>query len=169
MFAKQEVRKDRVTAFAYNLPAGSSSFSYKALVVTPGEFALPPTKAFAQAQPELLGLSGGGKWGSQDVAWTNIDVARTGKLFLFRDFILLLEIINFIFFLQLAFVSVILFCCSMAARSPSCCLQRRRRRHAALRSKIRSTWRRRVACRRAPLSPSCSRCSSSPHSPCLVS
>lgn len=57
-----QVRKDRVTAFAYSLPAGTASFTYKvylhrqrsiptfieplykALVVTPGEFALPPTK-----------------------------------------------------------------------------------------------------------------------------
>jgi len=73
----KEVRKDRVTAFAYNLRAGTSSFSYTALVVTPGKFALPPTKAYAQEQPELLGLSAGGVWGSSESAWDAVVVGKS--------------------------------------------------------------------------------------------
>ena len=53
------------------------STTSQALVVTPGQFTLPPTKAYAQGQPELLGLSAGGKWGSQDPAWAGVVVGRT--------------------------------------------------------------------------------------------
>lgn len=74
------MRKDRVEAFAYSLSAGTHTFTYKALVVTPGRFAMPPTKAYAVDQPELLGLSGGGHWGSSDPAWASIDVSRTAKV-----------------------------------------------------------------------------------------
>lgn len=35
---------------------------YQALIVTPGVFKLPPAKAFVLAQPELMGLSAGGKF-----------------------------------------------------------------------------------------------------------
>jgi hypothetical protein len=44
----------------YNRPAGTSIVSFKATAATPGTFALPPVKAYAVAQPEVMGLSAAG-------------------------------------------------------------------------------------------------------------
>lgn len=75
-FQNTEVRKDRVQALAYQLPAGTHTLTYTALVVTPGQFSLPPAKAFVQAQPELLGLSAGGLFGAADPAWSKVVAGR---------------------------------------------------------------------------------------------
>jgi len=70
-FDYKEVRKDRVTAYARRLNAGTYSFSYKSLIVTPGVFILPPTKAYLLGQPELMGLSIAGHFDSagKSVSW----------------------------------------------------------------------------------------------------
>ncbi|GJP83852.1 hypothetical protein CLOP_g13954 [Closterium sp. NIES-67] len=44
------------------LPAGTHTVTYHAMAVTSGVFALPPAKAFLQEQPEVLGLSAGGRF-----------------------------------------------------------------------------------------------------------
>ncbi|KAI8474284.1 MAG: hypothetical protein J3K34DRAFT_456831 [Monoraphidium minutum] len=46
----------------YTLPAGTASISFKAAAATPGTFALPPVKAYAVAQPEVMGLSAAGSF-----------------------------------------------------------------------------------------------------------
>lgn len=59
-FPSRQVRKNEVSAYSPLLTAGTHSFLYTALVVTPGTFVLPPAKVSAALQPELMGLSGGG-------------------------------------------------------------------------------------------------------------
>jgi len=79
-FQTVEVRKDRVQALAYQLPAGTHTLTYTALVVTPGLFSLPPAKAYAVAQPELLGLSAGGVFGAADPAWSKVIAGRQAQV-----------------------------------------------------------------------------------------
>jgi len=59
-FGPRQTLPDRIIWGANNLPAGTHTVSYTALAVTPGVFLHPPSKASVLAQPELLGLSGGG-------------------------------------------------------------------------------------------------------------
>lgn len=59
-FGPRSTLADRVKWTANFLPAGTHTLTYEALAVTPGVFLHPPTKANVAAQPELLGLSGGG-------------------------------------------------------------------------------------------------------------
>jgi hypothetical protein len=59
-FGRASVRSDGVGWFAPWLPAGTHSVSYSALANTRGEFVLPPAKAWAELQPELMGLSPAG-------------------------------------------------------------------------------------------------------------
>ncbi|KIY93105.1 hypothetical protein MNEG_14857 [Monoraphidium neglectum] len=42
--------------------AGTHSIKFKAIAATPGTFVLPPVKAYVQKQPEIMGLSPGGKF-----------------------------------------------------------------------------------------------------------
>ncbi|KAI8474281.1 MAG: hypothetical protein J3K34DRAFT_375003 [Monoraphidium minutum] len=57
-----QVTKSLVRVDYYNLPAGTASVSFKAAAATPGTFALPPVKAYAVAQPEVMGLSAAGSF-----------------------------------------------------------------------------------------------------------
>jgi len=61
-FSQKEFLVDRVVFHGQNIWAGTHSVSYNALVNTDGEFVLPPAKAFDTFQPELMGLSAGGKF-----------------------------------------------------------------------------------------------------------
>jgi hypothetical protein len=47
--------------FGY-LGAGTVNIKFKAIAATPGEFVLPPVKAYAVQQPELMGLSAAGNF-----------------------------------------------------------------------------------------------------------
>lgn len=57
---ERETYKDRVEFYAPRLYAGSHTLEYVALAATRGKFVLPPAKASATLQPELMGLSAGG-------------------------------------------------------------------------------------------------------------
>lgn len=59
-FGPQDTYPDRVEWNAPFLSAGTHTLDYVALAVTHGTFLHPPTKAHVEAQPELMGLSGGG-------------------------------------------------------------------------------------------------------------
>jgi len=59
-FGPAVVYPDRVTWQATSLRHGTYSVSYTAVAVTTGTFLHPPTKVIAVAQPEVMGLSGGG-------------------------------------------------------------------------------------------------------------
>ncbi len=49
--------------FSYSfMAAGTHTVKFKAIAATPGSFVLPPVKAFVAKQPELMGLSPGGKF-----------------------------------------------------------------------------------------------------------
>ena len=56
----RETRKSSVSFYAAWAHAGSHELTYDAVAVTRGVFALPPAKAFAALQPEVMGLSAGG-------------------------------------------------------------------------------------------------------------
>jgi hypothetical protein len=56
----RETRKSSVSFYAAWAHAGSHELTYDAVAVTRGLFALPPAKAFAALQPEVMGLSAGG-------------------------------------------------------------------------------------------------------------
>ncbi|GBF98146.1 K(+) efflux antiporter chloroplastic-like [Raphidocelis subcapitata] len=58
----QETRPAAVTFRYPFLSAGTHSIRFKAVAATPGTFVLPPVKAFASKQPELMGLSPGGSF-----------------------------------------------------------------------------------------------------------
>lgn len=51
-----------VTARYTSLYPGTATFVFKAVAATPGEYALPPVKAWVQAQPEVMGLSPAGRF-----------------------------------------------------------------------------------------------------------
>jgi len=53
----QETRPTRVLFTFPRAPAGAYTVSVAAVAATPGDFLLPPAKAYSQRQPELLGLS----------------------------------------------------------------------------------------------------------------
>jgi len=54
----QNLRDDRVEAFAGYLWAGTHSYSYVARATTPGTFVVPPTSAEEIYAPEVFGRSG---------------------------------------------------------------------------------------------------------------
>ena len=56
----RETRKSSVSFYAAWAYAGSHELTYEAVAVTRGVFTLPPAKAFAALQPEVMGLSAGG-------------------------------------------------------------------------------------------------------------
>ncbi|GBF96122.1 hypothetical protein Rsub_08870 [Raphidocelis subcapitata] len=56
------VTPSAVTVRYGSLGAGATSFSFKAAAATPGTYALPPVKAYAVAQPEVMGLSAAGSF-----------------------------------------------------------------------------------------------------------
>jgi len=52
-----------VVKFRYSfMGAGTHSIRFKAIAATPGTFILPPVKAYVEKQPEVMGLSAGGKF-----------------------------------------------------------------------------------------------------------
>jgi hypothetical protein len=55
-----EVSPSLVTVRYGQFRAGTNSFSFKAAAATPGVFTLPPVRASAVAQPEVMGLSAAG-------------------------------------------------------------------------------------------------------------
>ncbi|CAI5537503.1 unnamed protein product [Closterium sp. Naga37s-1] len=61
------------------LPAGTHTVSYQAMAVTSGAFALPPAKAFLQEQPEVLGLSAGGRFWVLAAGQREPEEAREGR------------------------------------------------------------------------------------------
>ncbi|CAI7797899.1 unnamed protein product [Closterium sp. NIES-53] len=61
------------------LPAGTHTVSYQAMAVTSGAFALPPAKAFLQEQPEVLGLSAGGRFWVLAARQMEPEEAREGR------------------------------------------------------------------------------------------
>jgi len=56
----RETHKDAVVFYAAWAHAGTHTLAYEAIAATRGTFALPPTKAAAALEPELMGLSAGG-------------------------------------------------------------------------------------------------------------
>jgi uncharacterized protein YfaS (alpha-2-macroglobulin family) len=61
-FGGPNITVDRVQWKASNLNAGSHTVTYYVYANTPGTWNLPPAKASVDAQPELMGLTGGGKF-----------------------------------------------------------------------------------------------------------
>lgn len=57
---QRETRKDRLTFYAAWAHAGTHTLSYVAIAATRGSFGLPPAKASAMLEPEVMGLSQGG-------------------------------------------------------------------------------------------------------------
>ena len=56
----RETKKDAVTFYAAWAHAGTHTLSFEAIAATRGHFSLPPAKASAALQPEVMGLSAGG-------------------------------------------------------------------------------------------------------------
>jgi len=61
-FGSPTITSDRITWKASFLSAGSHSVSYFVFANTPGVWNLPPAKASVDLQPEVMGLSAGGKF-----------------------------------------------------------------------------------------------------------
>ncbi len=49
-----------VTFHYQHLMAGTSTIQFRAVAASAGAFVLPPIKAFAETQPEVMGATGGG-------------------------------------------------------------------------------------------------------------
>ena len=56
----RETRKDALTFYSPWAHAGTHTLRFEAVATTAGTFALPPTKASAALEPEVMGLSAGG-------------------------------------------------------------------------------------------------------------
>ena len=56
----RQTRKDALSFHASWAHAGTHTLSYEAIATTRGVFTLPPSKAYAALQPEVMGLSEGG-------------------------------------------------------------------------------------------------------------
>lgn len=67
-FHQKEFLPDRVIFYGTNIWAGTHSVSYVAIVNAEGEFVLPPALAYDGFQPELMGLSAGGRFTTRDMA-----------------------------------------------------------------------------------------------------
>ena len=53
-----------MVTFTYNsLRAGTSSVYFTVVAATPGTFIVPPIRAYVASQPELMGMTAGGKGG----------------------------------------------------------------------------------------------------------
>eukprot|EP00741_Cyanophora_paradoxa_P018347 tig00000204_g17715.t2 len=74
-FYHRQVKKDRVTMHARQLPPGTHSVSYQVRAVTAGTFALPSTRAYAVEQPELMGLAPAGSFSVRDGKVTDDEAA----------------------------------------------------------------------------------------------
>jgi hypothetical protein len=59
-YFQQQVRPSSIEWFSSSLYPGTHTVTYDALIVTSGNFTLPPTKVYSVLQPELMGLSAGG-------------------------------------------------------------------------------------------------------------
>jgi hypothetical protein len=60
---ERQTMADRVTYYAARgIRAGTQTLSYEAMAATVGTFALPPAQALIVMQPEVMGLSAGGKF-----------------------------------------------------------------------------------------------------------
>ncbi len=55
----QETRPSVVTFSYLSLRAGTSSVTIRAVAATAGSFVLPPVRAWAEGQPELMGMTAG--------------------------------------------------------------------------------------------------------------
>eukprot|EP00276_Gloeochaete_wittrockiana_P021694 CAMPEP_0184336276 /NCGR_PEP_ID=MMETSP1089-20130417/4630_1 /TAXON_ID=38269 ORGANISM="Gloeochaete wittrockiana, Strain SAG46.84" /NCGR_SAMPLE_ID=MMETSP1089 /ASSEMBLY_ACC=CAM_ASM_000445 /LENGTH=2323 /DNA_ID=CAMNT_0026661255 /DNA_START=188 /DNA_END=7160 /DNA_ORIENTATION=+ len=78
-FTAREVRKDQVRLSASNAWAGTHSVSYGARAVTTGVFVLPPTRAYAVKQPELMGLAPGGTFTVGAIPVSAEDAAKSAS------------------------------------------------------------------------------------------
>jgi hypothetical protein len=58
----QETTPSIVRFYYPFMRAGTHTLRFRAVAATPGRFSLPPTKAFAARQPEVMGLSGAGQF-----------------------------------------------------------------------------------------------------------
>ncbi len=58
----QATRPDVVTFRFARLPSGASSVQFTAVAATPGVWALPPVKASAEQQPEVMGMTPAGSF-----------------------------------------------------------------------------------------------------------
>eukprot|EP01125_Pyxidicula_operculata_P000304 TRINITY_DN10363_c0_g1_i1.p1 TRINITY_DN10363_c0_g1~~TRINITY_DN10363_c0_g1_i1.p1 ORF type:complete len:2120 (-),score=451.00 TRINITY_DN10363_c0_g1_i1:124-6228(-) len=65
-FSQKEFKKDKVIFYGQSVSAGTHTVTYVSLVNTKGEFVLPPALAYDSFQPEVMGLSAGGKFGIKD-------------------------------------------------------------------------------------------------------
>jgi len=61
-FTQKEFLQDKVVFHGHYIYPGTYTVQYYSLVNTPGEFVLPPTLAYDLFQPEVMGLSPGGKF-----------------------------------------------------------------------------------------------------------
>lgn len=59
-FFRRELRTDRVAYYATWAHAGTHTLSYQAIAATAGNFSLPPARAMASLEPDIMGLSSGG-------------------------------------------------------------------------------------------------------------
>lgn len=80
----RETKKDAVAFYASWAHAGTHTLAYEAIAVTRGAFVLPPTKAAAALQPEVMGLSAGGTLRvsaatEPPVALADAEAAMSGK------------------------------------------------------------------------------------------
>ena len=57
---RRELRTDRVAYYASYAHAGTHTLSYQAIAATAGNFSLPPARAMASLEPDIMGLSSGG-------------------------------------------------------------------------------------------------------------
>ena len=58
---QRELRTDKVAYYAPWAHAGTHTLSYQAVAATAGNFSLPPARAVAALEPDLMGLSSGGE------------------------------------------------------------------------------------------------------------
>lgn len=81
----KEFQHDKVIFHGSWLWAGTHTVSYVAVVASEGTFVLPPAKAYDPTQPELMGLSAGGKFTSASLP-QGVPVQSTYViLFFFRE------------------------------------------------------------------------------------
>ena len=57
-YERKELRDDKVSFFATQLPAGEHLFEYAARAITPGTFSARPAEGYAMYRPEVWGRSG---------------------------------------------------------------------------------------------------------------
>lgn len=67
-FFRRETLKDRVRFYSSELLAGTHTLRYRAMATTRGAFVLPPTRASTTMQPEVMGMSSGGRFHVLDIS-----------------------------------------------------------------------------------------------------